>query len=154
MARPHDKEYMDKVMLAVETAMQYGATWEQVETTLARQKTPCSRVTVWKECKKRYKCDFETLRAKRMSDVKLLLKQKAINMALNGNVSMLIFSLKNLVGWSDKVTHQGDLNNPIALNVDTKKDQMLQVMKNPEGREAATKIIEIARANIKKNAEK
>jgi len=37
-----------------------------------------------------------------MSHTRYALIQKAISEALNGNTTMLIFSLKNLCGWADK----------------------------------------------------
>lgn len=43
------------------------------------------------------------LREKRKDSLKIQLKRKAVTMALGGNVSMLIFCLKNLAGWSDNV---------------------------------------------------
>jgi hypothetical protein len=43
------------------------------------------------------------LREKRKDALKIQLKRKAVTMALGGNVSMLIFCLKNLAGWSDNV---------------------------------------------------
>ena len=44
------------------------------------------------------------LKQKRMATVKCRLQSKAITMALSGDKSLLIFSLKNLCDWSDRQT--------------------------------------------------
>lgn len=58
------------------------------------------------------------LREKRKDALKIQLKRKAVSMALGGNVSMLIFCLKNLAGWSDNVQvvpDKEDAKNQIRL---------------------------------------
>lgn len=44
---------------------------------------------------------FKEYRDEKEGSVKLSLQQKALQMALAGDKVMLIFSLKNLCGWSD-----------------------------------------------------
>ena len=46
---------------------------------------------------------FSEYHETKVSLISVKLQQKAINMALNGNVPMLIFSLKNLAKWKDKL---------------------------------------------------
>jgi AraC-like DNA-binding protein len=45
--------------------------------------------------------NFRDLYTKGINSTKQRLRQKALDMAFNGDRVMLIFSLKNLVGWSD-----------------------------------------------------
>jgi len=44
------------------------------------------------------------------------LQQKAIEMALSGDRTMLIFSLKNLARWSDKIENTLETGKMITLN--------------------------------------
>jgi hypothetical protein len=63
------------------------------------------------------------LREKRKDALKIQLKRKAVTMALGGNVSMLIFCLKNLAGWSDNVQPvptTDEMKNTIRLAYDPK----------------------------------
>lgn len=62
-------------------------------------------------------------RQKRRDSLKIQLKGKAVRMALGGNVSMMIFCLKNLCGWSDNVQQvpdPEDAKNKIRLAYDPK----------------------------------
>ena len=56
----------------------------------------------------------------KMQRTGLKLQQKAIDLALGGNVTMLIFSLKNIAGWSDKVELSGSEEAPIKTTFDIK----------------------------------
>jgi len=55
------------------------------------------------------KMEFLPYRDKKMSKTRLSLTQKALSMAKNGDRTMLIFCLKNVVGWSD---------NPVLMEYD------------------------------------
>lgn len=59
--------------------------------------------TIENKIREKYDCTFSEYRDRQMGTVKVKLQQKAIQMALEGHATMLIFSLKNLCGWSDKV---------------------------------------------------
>jgi len=45
--------------------------------------------------------NFTEYREEKMAGVKLKLQQKAIQMAMSGNTTMMIFTLKNLCKWQD-----------------------------------------------------
>ena len=57
-----------------------------------------------------YNQTFTEYKESRMGKVKIKLQQKAIESALSGNTTMLIFCLKNLCGWADKIDQQTNLN--------------------------------------------
>lgn len=50
-----------------------------------------------------YNQTFTDYKDAKMGKVKIKLQQKAIELALAGNVTMLIFCLKNLCGWADRI---------------------------------------------------
>jgi hypothetical protein len=54
----------------------------------------------------------------------LRLKQKMIQLGLGGNVTSLIFSLKNLSDWKDKVENTISDNSKIEISI-TKEDNEL-----------------------------
>lgn len=54
---------------------------------------------------------FEEYHESRISRTATKLQQKALEMALNGDRTMLIFCLKNLAGWSDKQEIKHNLDN-------------------------------------------
>lgn len=58
--------------------------------------------TIDRRIKEKFDCTFEEYKTTKMGLTKIKLQQKAIQMALNGNATMLIFCLKNLCGWADK----------------------------------------------------
>lgn len=64
----------------------------------------CNVKTIANQIKKQYGMDFDEYAEMQVSPTKIKLVQKAIAMALDGNVTMLIFSLKNIVGWTDQPT--------------------------------------------------
>jgi len=62
----------------------------------------------------------------KMSGTKLKLIQKALSKAFDGDNVMLIFSLKNLCGWSDKIEHGFDKDKKTILlkyNLDDKEEK-------------------------------
>lgn len=61
----------------------------------------CHENTIKNHIKERYGKTFTEYADKKLSRTKVKLVQKAIEMALSGNVVMMIFSLKNLAKWSD-----------------------------------------------------
>lgn len=61
-----------------------------------------SEDTIRRRIKAKYKITFAIYQDKKMSITRLTLVEKALEMADRSNVTMLIFCLKNLCGWSDK----------------------------------------------------
>lgn len=64
----------------------------------------CSEVTIENTIRKHFNLTFFDFRDQNAVHTRLDLQRKAIEMARSGNVPMLIFSLKNQCGWSDKQT--------------------------------------------------
>jgi hypothetical protein len=58
--------------------------------------------TIERNIKKKFNQTFTEYKIGKMEKTKLLLQQKAIQSALSGNNTMLIFCLKNLCGWADR----------------------------------------------------
>lgn len=59
--------------------------------------------TVQRRIKEEKGITFEEYAALKLQRTAVKLQQKAIEMALAGNTTMMIFALKNLAGWADKV---------------------------------------------------
>jgi len=58
--------------------------------------------TIKNHIKYRYGQTFTEYAERRLSPTKIRLIQKALEMAMKGNTSMMIFSLKNICNWADK----------------------------------------------------
>lgn len=68
----------------------------------------CSHDVIERRIKRDHDMTFEEYKDSQMSHTRRTLISKAIEMADGGNVTMLIFCLKNLAGWTDKVEHGFD----------------------------------------------
>jgi len=70
--------------------------------------------TIKNHIKKRYGLTFTEYAEKKLSRTKVKLVQKAIEMAMSGNTTMMIFSLKNICKWQDKIEEE-DLQRVIQV---------------------------------------
>ena len=70
--------------------------------------TPAS--TIQNHIRLRYDMTFTEYAEKKLTKMKIKLTQKALDMATHGNVVMMIFCLKNLCGWADRIDQQIDTN--------------------------------------------
>ena len=61
-----------------------------------------------KQIKKEHGCTFGEYKSRQLDFTILKLKEKMISKAANGDNTCLIFSLKNLARWSDRVEHGFD----------------------------------------------
>lgn len=61
--------------------------------------------------KEKYNITFTEYHELKMERTATKLQQKAIEMALDGNTTMMIFALKNLAKWSDKEDHRVQIDN-------------------------------------------
>ena len=100
------------IVLLTDVLLSVGATWEQVKMELFRvasqDNPPFKRVPSQSTLERILVEELELsnltdYKEKRKDGIKIALKNKAVSMALAGNAAMLIFSLKNLCGWSDNV---------------------------------------------------
>jgi hypothetical protein len=64
-----------------------------------------SNDTIQRRCKEEKGMSFSDYHALKLQRTAVKLQQKAIEMALAGNTTMMIFSLKNLAMWADKIDH-------------------------------------------------
>lgn len=77
----------------------------------------CSEDTIENRSKEYGYLSFSDLRQQNMVHTRNKLVKKALAMAESGNVPMLIFALKNLCGWSDKLESTVD-QKTIQINID------------------------------------
>ena len=59
--------------------------------------------TIERRLREDHDMTFSEYQKLKSENVSLRLQQKAISIAMNGNVTMMIFCLKNMAGWSDNL---------------------------------------------------
>lgn len=74
----------------------------------------CSIDLVEQKIKGEHGITFSEYRDQKMASVRLSLVQKAIHMAESGDRVMLIFCLKNFVGWSDNPKELDEIKKDIS----------------------------------------
>ena len=107
--KPNHATVLKKRMQLV-AANDHGFSWEKLDAvlqmgaskTMAAGIMDCSIDTVLRRVKEKYDITFAEYRESKLSVTKIKLQQKAIQLGLAGNSTMLIFSLKNLCCWRDK----------------------------------------------------
>lgn len=70
---------------------------------MASELMECGETTIKNYIKQKHNMTFTEYSDLKMSKVKVKLVQKALDMAFNGSVPLMIFSLKNICGWADKL---------------------------------------------------
>lgn len=82
-----------------------------------------SRDTIIRRLREDHDMTYAEYHDLRLQRTATKLQQKAIEMALAGNATMMIFSLKNLAGWSDKIDNDIKIqSNGITITVN--KDEI------------------------------
>jgi len=82
-----------------------------------------SNDTIQRRCKEEKGMSFSEYHTLKLQRTAVKLQQRAIEMALTGNATMLIFSLKNIAGWSDKVDSEISVESS-GLNITISKEDM------------------------------
>ena len=75
-----------------------------------------SRDAIMRRIKEKYDMTFKEYHELKIERTATKLQQKAIEMAFNGDRTMLIFCLKNLANWSDKTEAKQELSTGKAFN--------------------------------------
>lgn len=75
-----------------------------------------SEDTIDRRIKKYHNMTFKEYHALKLQRTGIKLQQKAVEQALSGNATMMIFCLKNLAGWADKQEIETTSN--IEINID------------------------------------
>lgn len=83
----------------------------------------CHENTIKNHIKKRYGLSFTEYSEKKLSRTKVKLVQKAIEMALAGNTTMMIFSLKNICKWNDNNETSIDLSK-VNITIDKTDNEL------------------------------
>lgn len=110
--------------IKLDAMLQIGAT-----NVMAASILDCSPDYIEKQIKAKYKMEFKAYRNSKLSVTKVKLQQKAIMMAMGGHTVMLIFCLKNLCDWSDKLkTENEHLISPIESQDDETLEARLKVL--------------------------
>lgn len=100
------------------TACSFNANANQIIMLLEQRGIHITDDTLTAHCKRNFGMTFSEYRDKRFDNTRLMLTQKTMKMALEGNVTLLIFCLKNLCGWSDKVESKEEDKKPFELAYD------------------------------------
>lgn len=111
-------EILDKNQKTVYDVSKCPFSWDKLDGLLAYKSSlvVCSDIlevaekTIQNHIKKRYDMTFTEYAEKKLSRTKVKLVQKAIEMATSGNVSMMIFCLKNICKWADRTEQHLDVN--------------------------------------------
>ena len=95
----------------------------------------CSEDTITRRIKEEHGVTFAVYRDKKMAKTRVKLVETALHLATKGNVTMLIFSLKNLCGWTDRyedVSEKTDVKEVVGVTMEAikkalKKDVFVDV---------------------------
>lgn len=99
--------------------------WEKLDGLLAYKASlpVCEEIlgvhqnTIKNHIKARFGITFTEYSDKKLSVTKIRLIQKAIKMAENGNATMMIFCLKNICHWQDKIENVNIDTTPIKIEI-------------------------------------
>lgn len=81
------------------------------------EKLNVSEDTIERRIREEYNMTFAEYRDKRRDNVRIKLVETALDKALTGNITMLIFCLKNYCGWSDNPKEFNESNIKILYEV-------------------------------------
>lgn len=81
-----------------------------------------SEDSIQRKIKEAHGCTFSEYREKKLSNTRVKLLKKQIEVALSGNVPMLIWTGKQLLGQFDKQEVTADIKEKITLNYEKIKD--------------------------------
>ena len=73
--------------------------------------------TIKNHIKQRFDMTFTEYAQRKISKTKVKLVSKALEMATSGNTTMMIFCLKNICGWQDKIENENIDTNPIQIQI-------------------------------------
>jgi hypothetical protein len=76
-----------------------------------------SRDAIYRRIREEHDMTFSEYHKLKMQRTATKLQQKAIEAALKGNATLMIFALKNLAGWSDNVKQETNVNHNFQIEV-------------------------------------
>lgn len=77
----------------------------------------CDQKTIERVIRKEWDKTFVDFRQERMVHTRLMLQRDAVKMAKRGNVVMMIFCLKNMCGWADKMEQRSDVTTSTSVQI-------------------------------------
>ena len=105
----------------LDTACQFNANTNQILQVLESKGISITDDTLNAFVKRKFNMTFSEYRDKKLDLTRFRLVQKAVKLATEGNVTMLIFCLKNLCSWKDREieekTPKGDRKFVLAYEV-------------------------------------
>jgi len=104
----------------IDTAFSLGATTEMVANFIDVSNSYLEQLI-----RKKTGLSIGEYRERKLATTQIKLIQKALAMAWSGDRTMMIFSLKNLAGWTDRVEHGFDKDKKTIIlkyNLDETKD--------------------------------
>ena len=101
----------------IDTALFFQASSTQVAYLLEQQGIKINPVWLRQRIKEDKDMTFDEYRQVHKDRLKYRLQQKAISMGLDGDKTLLIFCLKNIVGWQDRVENTNIDTTPIQIEI-------------------------------------
>lgn len=98
----------------IDGAISIGADLRQCIYILETKGIKIDAKTLQRRIKKKFNMTYSEYKESRMTPTKIKLIQTAIRKALEGNTVLMIFCLKNLCGWADKLEQTVDVEKNIV----------------------------------------
>jgi hypothetical protein len=99
----------------IDAALSLGANHAQLQHVLENAGYYVTIKQIDNAVKRHAKMPFSEYRNRKMDGIRLKLIQKALTMAMAGNVPVLIFTLKNLCNWTDRQTNVNETAEPFII---------------------------------------
>lgn len=132
------KEYTwEEVVLILDGALTYGASQTQCVSLLRDKGIELDKKELEYRLFRQFGLSFEDYRERKLDNMKLKLVETAIARALRGSDKLLMFCLKNLAGWVDRLPPEVT-NNLAIMNIE---DLVKRLNNTTEGENHGTRSV-------------